>query len=93
MTVKHEIIDQKGAFFIDEEHERIAEMTYSIAGPDKFIIDHTEVDDRYRGQQLGLQLVKAAVEYARTEKKKVMPLCPFAKKMFDTHAEFQDVLW
>lgn len=93
MEVKHRIEESKGAFYIDDGDEKAAEMTYSKAGNDKFIIDHTEVDDAYRGKMLGLQLVKAAVEYARQNSMKIMPLCPFAKKMFDKHSDLQDVLW
>ena len=40
-------------------------MTYSKAGGHKFILDHTEVDDDYRGKNLGLKLVNSAVEYAQ----------------------------
>ena len=42
-----------------------AEMTYTWAGKDRIIIDHTEVDDDLRGQGVGLQMVEAAVSFAR----------------------------
>ncbi len=93
MEVKHDQQGTKGRFFIVDNGTLAGEMTYSRAGDDKFIIDHTEVEDSYRGKSVGLELVKKAVEYGRTNKMKIMPLCPFAKKMFDTHTEFQDVLW
>ena len=67
-------------------------MTYSWAGDDKFIIDHTEVDEEYGGKGLGKDLVKAGVEYAREKNVKVIPLCPFAKKVIAKTPEFQDVL-
>jgi Predicted acetyltransferase len=67
-------------------------MTYSWAGDDKFIIDHTEVDEAYGGKGLGKDLVKAGVEYAREKNVKVIPLCPFAKKVIAKTPEFQDVL-
>ncbi len=93
MDIKHTKTESKGRFFIEDEQGLAAEMTYSIAGSDKIIIDHTEVDERYRGKSIGLQLVTAAVEYARTQNLKIMPLCPFAKKVFDKKKEFNDVLW
>ncbi|MBE2274618.1 MAG: N-acetyltransferase, partial [Flavobacteriales bacterium] len=37
-------------------------------------------------------LVKAGVEYAREKNVKVIPLCPFAKKVIAKIPEFQDVL-
>ena len=55
------------------------------------IIDHTEVKEPYRGAHVGLGLVAAAVDMARTQKRKVIALCPFAAAMFNRHPEFGDV--
>jgi predicted GNAT family acetyltransferase len=74
-----------------ENGERLAEMTYTVAGS-RVIIDHTDVDDRLRGQGAGKRLVRAAVEWARAENQKLMPLCPFAKSVFDKTADYSDVL-
>lgn len=82
----------KGAFIIKVNNERLAEMTYSKAGDKLIIIDHTEVSDALRGKGAGKQLVRAAVEYARTNQIKILPLCPFAKSVFDKSPEFNDVL-
>ena len=82
----------KGAFIIKENNERLAEMTYSKAGDKMVIIDHTEVSDALRGKGAGKQLVNAAVEYARANQLKILPLCPFAKALFDKTPEFKDVL-
>lgn len=82
----------KGAFIIKENNERLAEMTYSKAGDKLIIIDHTEVSDVLRGKGAGKQLVQAAVEYARSNQLKILPLCPFAKAVFDKTPEFTDVL-
>jgi len=56
MDIRHEETDHKGEFFIEKEGERIAEMTYSKAGSDKIIIDHTEVFDAGRGKGYGKSL-------------------------------------
>ena len=93
MEIKQEEKDSKGRFYILVDGKEAGEMTYSKAGDNKFIIDHTEVDEKYKGQSLGLKLVEAAVAYARSNNLKIMPLCPFAKKMFERHTEFNDVLW
>lgn len=82
----------KGAFIIKVNNERLAEMTYSKAGEKLIIIDHTEVSDALRGKGAGKQLVSAAVEYARKNQIKILPLCPFAKSVFDKSPEFNDVL-
>jgi uncharacterized protein len=82
----------KGAFIIKVNNERLAEMTYSKAGDKLIIIDHTEVSDALRGKGAGKQLITAAVEYARKNQIKILPLCPFAKSVFDKSPEFNDVL-
>jgi predicted GNAT family acetyltransferase len=70
----------------------VAEMTFSRAGERLIIIDHTEVPAALRGRGLGEQLVARAVEDARDEGKKLVPLCPFAAAQFRRHPEFSDVL-
>jgi len=88
---KHE--DNKGSFFVEGTEGPLAEMTYSMAGQSLMIIDHTEVSDELRGKNTGYQLVHAAVEYARENKIKILPLCPFARSVFDKKGqEFRDVL-
>ena len=63
-----------------------------MASEQLMIIDHTEVSDGLRGKNVGYQLVHAAVDYARTHDIKILPLCPFAKAVFDKKAEeFADV--
>ncbi|UII24247.1 GNAT family N-acetyltransferase [Fulvivirga ligni] len=82
---------KKGRFVIYENGEFAGEMTYVWAGPIKFIIDHTGVEEKFGGQGLGEKLVMEAVEYARSNDLKIKPLCPFAKKVFDRHSELEDI--
>ncbi|EGP5055665.1 GNAT family N-acetyltransferase [Enterococcus faecium] len=88
-----EIKEEKNrlALFNDEQQE-IGEMTWSDVGPDIMIIDHTFVDPAYRGQKLAEKLVYTGVELARRDGKKIIPLCPYAKKEFEKKPEYQDVL-
>jgi uncharacterized protein len=92
MTIRHTQNGTKGYFFVGEEEEKLAEMTYTLPFPNKMIIDHTEVSDALRGQNVGYQLVFAAVEYARANHMKIIPLCPFANSVFKKKTELQDVL-
>lgn len=92
MKIEHEDNGHKGAFFIETDGQRVGEMTYVRAGDDKIIIDHTEVDDSLRGQGAGKQLVAAGVDYARKNKIEILPLCPFAKAVFDKTPDYADVL-
>ncbi len=92
VEIKHTNNESKGVFELYYDGKKAGLMTYSWAGDDKFIIDHTEVDEAYGGKGLGKDLVKAGVEYAREKNVKVIPLCPFAKKVIAKTPEFQDVL-
>jgi hypothetical protein len=67
-------------------------MTYTWAGQDKIIIDHTEVSDKLKGKGAGKQMVMKAVEFAREHHLKIIPLCPFAKSVFEKTAEIRDVI-
>lgn len=84
--------EKKGNFeaFMDGNHAGL--MTYTWAGEDRFIIDHTEVDESYNGKGVGKEMLEAAVDYARKNHKSIIPLCPFAKAMIQKHEEMQDVL-
>ncbi len=93
MLIQQKQDGSKGSFYIEGNDTRLAEMTYTMAGPELMIIDHTEVDDQLRGKNVGYQLVHTAVEYARNHQMKIIPLCPFAKSVFDKkYAEFADVI-
>jgi predicted GNAT family acetyltransferase len=84
--------ESKGFFKAVSDENEAGRMTYSWAGNDKFIIDHTEVNSEFNGKGLGKKMVLAAVEYAREHKLKIIPLCPFAKAMFEKISEIRDVI-
>lgn len=90
--VNIEFNDKNGNFSITSEGRKVALMTFVFAGPDKIIIDHTEVSPVFNGKGLGKKLVEKAVEVAREKKWTIIPLCPFAKKTFDKNPQFKDVL-
>jgi uncharacterized protein len=83
---------KKGMFYIEQDGAIVAEMTYVWVGADRFIIDHTEVDDVLKGKNAGKQLVARAVTFAREKGVHIIPLCPFAKSVFDKVTEYKDVL-
>lgn len=89
--IEREAGERKGRYFV-RLHGAEAEMTYSRAGDALIIIDHTEVPDAMRGSSVGQALVRRAVEDARAEGHRILPLCPFAKAQILRHPEWQDVL-
>lgn len=92
MEVKQHDTEKNGNFYIEENGKTLAIMTYVYAGDHKFIIDHTQVNEGGEGKGLGKQLVNAAVEFARKKGYTILPLCPFAKSLFDKIPEWADVL-
>jgi len=92
MVVKNKKVGTKGMFYVNNNKDILAEMVYTMAAPDKMIIEHTEVSDELKGQNVGFQLVKTAVEFARANNIKIIPLCPFANSVFKRKPEFADVL-
>lgn len=92
MNILFEQDGAKGSFYIaGEGNERLAELTFSMAGADKMILDHTGVTDALRGQNAGALMVQKAVEHARSTGIRIIPLCPFARAQFDKHPEYNDI--
>lgn len=83
--------DEKRYYFDDKGH-LAAEMTFLPAGKTMLIIDSSFVDDAYRGQGLGKQLLYAIVSDARIKNLKIIPLCPFSKSVFEKEPDLRDVL-
>jgi len=92
MLIQVEDNGKKGAFYVESEGKRLAEMTFVWAGTDRFIVDHTEVDGSLEGKGVGKQLVSHAVDFAREKGVKLIPLCPFTKGVIDRTPEYSDVL-
>lgn len=85
-------METKGAFIALEDDKKIGEMVYSPAGEEKIIIEHTEVHPDEKGKGVGRVLLDKAIEYARDNNIKIVPLCPYAKSMFDRDVNIRDVL-
>src|SRR5690606_23221822 len=84
--------ETRGAFEVIEDGQKVGQMTYSKAGTDRIIIDHTEVDSSQNGKGLGKKLVEAGVAYAREKGIKIVPLCPFARRVLTGSDKNADVL-
>jgi hypothetical protein len=80
-----------GVFFIEQDGQRLARMTYRQQD-DTVTIQHTEVSDALRGQGAGKRLLEELVQWARQGHLQVVPRCPFARATFARHPELRDVL-
>ncbi|MET0752609.1 MAG: GNAT family N-acetyltransferase [Pyrinomonadaceae bacterium] len=92
MKIKIQEHKNKGAFYIEEDGEWVAEMTYKREGLRKIVIDHTEVDEALRNKGVGKRMVEAAVKYARKNNLLIKPTCPFVKKVMEASEDYEDVL-
>ncbi len=92
MEIEREDSETKGRYVARSTDGAEAELTFSRAGEELIIIDHTEVPDAMAGRGLGLKLVERAVADARSSGVRIIPLCPYAAAQFRRHAEWSDVL-
>lgn len=81
-----------GSFKLLENGVLAGEMAYTWAGDSMLIIDHTDVSDQFRGQGVGHKLLHELIAFVRQHQVKVIPLCPFAKSVFDKDLSIHDVL-
>ena len=66
----------KGAFYISENGEQLGEMEVKISHG-RLVVYHTEVLEKEEGKGLAKKLLENMVDYARSHKLKVVPLCPY----------------
>jgi predicted GNAT family acetyltransferase len=84
--IKH----KDGAFFVERDGGRAAQLTYRMEGNDA-IVDHTFVDPKFRGGTLARDLIEAAVQWARAEDRKIVAMCPYVRKVFEKTPAYADV--
>lgn len=90
---EEEIVLQKqgNAFILSTLSGTVGEITYRLVDTDTWVIEHTYVDPRYRGRQLGKQLLDMVVHEARDKGRKIIPSCSFALEEFKKNAIYADV--
>jgi uncharacterized protein len=84
--------DKGGYFFIEINEEIAAKMTFHFSDENTIVISHAEVNEAYNGRGYGKLMVRGAVDYARKEKIKIVPVCPFVIRVFEKSPEYNDVL-
>ena len=93
IEVQHAELGVDGAFYVERDGERLAEQIYRKTEDGKVaIIVHTEVAELLRGKGVARTLTLASVAWARAAGVKIIPVCPFAKAIFDRDPTIQDVL-
>lgn len=79
----------KGFFFAMEDGKEIGSLEYELFAR-TMTITHTRAYVQGRG--LGRILVDAAIEYARSQGMKIIPLCSYAKALMGGVEEYRDMI-
>ena len=69
-----------------------AELAYLRRGDDLVAFVHTEVPEASEGGGVGGALAQAALEWARAEGVRVVPLCPFVEAYVRRHPAYADLV-
>lgn len=68
-----------------------AALDYRLEG-DRLVLLHTGVPEDAEGQGHGAALVRAALEHARAEGLRVVPLCQFARAYLERHPQYGELV-
>jgi hypothetical protein len=69
-----------------------AELTFTHRGPGTISADHTGAPEALRGTGAAAALVDALVADARAHGTRIIPICPYVKKLYQRHPDWQDVM-
>lgn len=86
-----EIENTGGSFRIRLGADTYAELEYHVEGG-RIYLDSTYTPEEFRGRGIGAALVEESVSFAKKNKLKIVPVCPFAVEYFKKHPEHSDIL-
>ena len=69
-----------------------AELTYTHRGPGLISADHTGAPDELRGTGAAGALVDYMIADARRRNYRILPICPYVRKLYQRHPDWQDVM-
>ena len=92
MLIQHKQIGKNGIFYVGRNGAIGAELIYHIDPGGNMVIEHTEVGKEFAGKGAGKELVETAVDYARAQNMKIIPLCPYANALFKKTPAWRDLL-
>jgi len=82
----------QGAFLIEKGDVRLAEMEVAVNNGN-LTVYHTEVAEELKGQGIASKLLSTMVAYARENRLKVIPLCPYVLAQFKRHSDQYADIW
>jgi len=76
----------------NDENELVAVVDFPAVDNNTVDINHTFVDDSLRGQGIAGKLMEAVAKELLTQNKKAILSCSYAKKWFENHSEYSQIL-
>ena len=87
MEIRHVV--NEGFFIFGENEDELAKLTYRKEG-EKLFFESTVVFPELRGQGIAGKLFDAGVKYARENGYKIVPICSYIVKKFES-GEYDDL--
>ncbi|WP_369712344.1 GNAT family N-acetyltransferase [Leptotrichia sp. HSP-342] len=87
MEIRHVV--NEGFFIFGENGDELAKLTYRKEG-EKLYFESTVVSSELRGQGIAGKLFDAGVKYARENGYKIVPICSYIVKKFESE-EYDDL--
>ena len=78
-------------FLIRLARGKYAYVEYHVSAGALYI-DSTFVPGEHRGRGLAETLAKAAIEYARQNNLKIVPVCSYIKRYLEAHPEYKNLI-
>jgi uncharacterized protein len=60
--------------------------------PDRIVFNHSEVPPPLEGKGLAAKLARTALDFARANHLRVVPLCPYVAAFIQQHVEYHDLV-
>ena len=81
MQIQHEENHAQGTFFIlDDQQQRVAELTYYFIDEKTINANHTYVSETLRGQGVADKLYQALVAFIQENQLNLVPSCSYIAK-------------
>lgn len=78
-------------YALAENGREVGEIVFEQKDHTTFAILHTDVAEDMGGKGIAKTLVQKAVELAQSKDQKIIPVCSFAKALFEENADYKKV--
>jgi predicted GNAT family acetyltransferase len=89
MAVKNNVSKQR--YEVHSGQSLIGVVAYQLQG-EVVVFTHTTVNPEQEGKGYGSELARQALDDARRQRQKVVPVCAFIARYIEQHPEYHDLL-